>query len=252
MSIRYISQKIAQQIDEELMSASGAFSLDQLMELAGLSCAQALSKSYSSKSHRRVMVACGPGNQGGDGLVAARHLHHFNYKPTIYLPKPGSKDIYKRLLKQCENLNIPVLKDVDQFKKGLSESDVILDAIFGFSFAPPLRKPFDEVLNAITSVDIPIVSVDIPSGWSVTDGPQPLYTEKDENGNYETIKTFEPQVLISLTAPKEGVRKFKGKHYLGGRFVPDELAKKLELNLPEYRGVDQVVELPSDSQSAKH
>ncbi|WWD22100.1 NAD(P)H-hydrate epimerase [Kwoniella shandongensis] len=236
MSIRYISQKLAQQIDEELMSSSGAFSLDQLMELAGLSCAQALAKSYPAKSHKRVM--------GGDGLVAARHLHMFRYKPTIYLPKPGSKDIYQRLLKQCENLNIPVLKDVEEFKKGLGESDVILDAVFGFSFQPPLRAPFHTVLSAITSTSLPIVSVDIPSGWSVTDGPQPLYTEPDENGNTDSVKTFEPEVLVSLTAPKEGVRGFKGRHWLGGRFVPDELADKFELNLPEYEGVDQVVELP--------
>ncbi|WWC67873.1 NAD(P)H-hydrate epimerase [Kwoniella pini CBS 10737] len=245
MSIRYISQKIAQQIDEELMSSSGAFSLDQLMELAGLSCAQALYKSYPSATHKKVMVACGPGNQGGDGLVAARHLHHFSYKPTIYLPKPGSKDIYQSLLKQCENLNIPVIKDVEEFNNGLKDTDVILDAIFGFSFHPPLRAPFDKVLNAITATSIPIVSVDIPSGWSVTDGLQPLYTEKDEQGNSQSIKTFEPEVLVSLTAPKEGVKNFKGKHWLGGRFVPNELAKKFELNLPEYQGVDQVVELPS-------
>ncbi|OXC65978.1 NAD(P)H-hydrate epimerase [Cryptococcus neoformans] len=246
MAIRYISQKLAQQIDVELMSASGAFSLDQLMELAGLSCAQALAKSYPPTNHKHVMVACGPGNQGGDGLVAARHLRHFSYIPTVYLPKPSSKDFLQRLVKQCENLNIPILKDVDTFQTELAKSDVILDAIFGFSFQPPLRKPFDQVLKAITGVSkkIPIVSVDIPSGWSVTDGPQPLWTEEDDKGEKETIETFEPEVLVSLTAPKEGVKTFKGQHWLGGRFVPDELAKKHELNIPPYEGIDQVVELP--------
>jgi NAD(P)H-hydrate epimerase len=69
--------------------------------------------------------------QGGDGLVAARHLHHFRYKPTIYLPKPGNKDIYQRLLKQCENLKIPIVKETNQFQDGLKENDAILDAIFG-------------------------------------------------------------------------------------------------------------------------
>lgn len=44
------------------------------MELAGLSCAQALAKVYKRETHKRVLVCCGPGNQGGDGLVAARHL----------------------------------------------------------------------------------------------------------------------------------------------------------------------------------
>jgi len=53
------------------------------MELAGLACAQALAKVYDSKSHSRVLVCCGPGNQGGDGLVAARHLGK-NSAPDIF------------------------------------------------------------------------------------------------------------------------------------------------------------------------
>lgn len=63
--------------------------------------------------------------------MAARHLHMFNYKPTVYLPKPGSKDIYHRLLTQVENLRIPVLKSEEEFEKSLKEQDVIMDAIFG-------------------------------------------------------------------------------------------------------------------------
>jgi NAD(P)H-hydrate epimerase len=55
----------------------------------------------------------------------------FNYKPTVYLPKPGSKDIYQRLLKQVENLEIPVLQSEQEFEASLKEHDVILDAIFG-------------------------------------------------------------------------------------------------------------------------
>lgn len=63
--------------------------------------------------------------------MAARHLHHFRYQPTIYLPKPGSKEIYQRLLRQCENLRIPVLKSLDELEAGVRETDVIMDAIFG-------------------------------------------------------------------------------------------------------------------------
>jgi len=44
------------------------------MELAGLACAQVLAKVYDKNTYPRVLVCCGPGNQGGDGLVAARHL----------------------------------------------------------------------------------------------------------------------------------------------------------------------------------
>lgn len=44
------------------------------MELAGLACAQTLAAVYDKERYPRVLVCCGPGNQGGDGLVAARHL----------------------------------------------------------------------------------------------------------------------------------------------------------------------------------
>jgi len=237
--IRYLTAKLAQQIDEELMNSAGAFSLDQLKELAGLACAQTLARVYDNKTHPRVLVCCGPGNQGGDGLVAARHLGMFGYKPTIYMPKPGSKDIYKRLQMQCINMNIATLEpsaSIDSLRDALSSSDVILDAIFGFSFKGPVRAPFDSALSAISSSKLPIVSVDIPSGWDV------------EEGNASGIG-LDPAVLVSLTAPKEGVRAFKGRHFLGGRFVPKTMEQKFALNLPSYPGSEQIVELPqADSQ----
>ncbi|KAJ1310027.1 hypothetical protein OPQ81_006780 [Rhizoctonia solani] len=238
MSLRYLSAKLAQQIDEELMSAAGAFSLDQLMELAGLSCAQALSKVYDNKKYPRVLVCCGPGNQGGDGLVAARHLKMFGYEPTVYMPKPGSKDIYKRLASQCSNLHIPTSPELPEASAFKSSYDVILDAIFGFSFKPPARAPFDTALRLIKQSGLPIVSVDIPSGWDVDNGPQEVKTEGDKEGTLEALR---PEVLVSLTAPKQGARSFQGRHFLGGRFVTPDLDKKFELNLPAYPDSDQVV-----------
>ncbi|KIJ95974.1 hypothetical protein K443DRAFT_134267 [Laccaria amethystina LaAM-08-1] len=234
--MRYLTAKLAQQIDEELMNSVGAFSLDQLMELAGLACAQALATAYKKETHPRVLVCCGPGNQGGDGLVAARHLGMFGYKPTLYMPKPGSKDIYKRLQKQCDNMAISTLPPSDttaDLEQALLSTDVILDAIFGFSFKPPVRAPFDAVLPLLTASKKPIVSVDIPSGWDV------------EAGNASGVG-LNPDVLISLTAPKEGVRAFRGRHFLGGRFVPRALEERFQLNLPQYHGFDQIVELKSE------
>jgi NAD(P)H-hydrate epimerase len=61
-------------------------------------------------------------------LVAARHLFHYGYSPTIYYPKRGKNELYKRLMKQLEDLNIPITED---FQSALKESDHVVDAIFG-------------------------------------------------------------------------------------------------------------------------
>lgn len=93
----------------------------------------------------------------------------------------------------------------------------------GFSFHPPLRRPFDRILTLLHSATVPILSVDIPSGWDVERGRQKLETEPDDQGKVEIIDTFVPDALISLTAPKEGVREYQGKHWLGGRFIPEQV-----------------------------
>ncbi|KAK7028836.1 hypothetical protein VNI00_014849 [Paramarasmius palmivorus] len=155
------------------------------------------------------------------------------------MPKPGSKDIYQRLKKQCDNMHIPTIPpsttSTSELESALKTTDVILDAIFGFSFKPPIRAPFDAVLPLLTASKLPIVSVDIPSGWDV------------EKGNDIGVG-LNPDVLLSLTAPKQGARSFTGRHFLGGRFVPKPLEEKFELNLPPYPGSDQIVELPNSTE----
>lgn len=91
--------------------------------------------------------------------------------------------------------------------------DVILDGIFGFSFEGVIRPPFDTIIKTLNESQPPIVSIDIPSGWHV------------ENGN-ESGLGLDPQVLVSLTAPKLCARHMKCDkiHYVGGRFVPPYVA----------------------------
>ena len=97
----YLGAKDAQNLDVDLMSTEGdhscSFTIYQLMELAGLAVAQSSYDfyqrdvrpyTYNHSQAPRVLIICGPGNNGGDGFVAARHLAQFGYKPTIYYPKP--------------------------------------------------------------------------------------------------------------------------------------------------------------------
>jgi hypothetical protein len=119
---------------------------------------------------------------------------------------------------------LPPSNDVESLRVALSSSDVVLDAIFGFSFKPPVRVPFNVVLPLLNSSGLPIVSVDIPSGWDV------------EQGNVGGVG-INPDVLVSLTAPKEGVRALTARHFLGGRFVPQYVARDLLLFLSSDIGL---------------
>ncbi|XP_069031966.1 NAD(P)H-hydrate epimerase isoform X2 [Embiotoca jacksoni] len=194
-TIKYLGQEEAQHIDEELFSEYG-FSVDQLMELAGLSCATAIARAYPVtslvKARPALLVICGPGNNGGDGLVCARHLK-----------------LFAKVIDEAYNL--------------------VIDAIFGFSFKGAVREPFGSILNVLKNTTVPTASIDIPSGWDV------------ERGSTDGLR---PDTLISLTAPKKSASLFRGRyHFLGGRFVPPGLERKYELNLPRYPGTDCVLQL---------
>lgn len=230
MATRYLSAKSAAALDAELMS-SGAFSLDQLMELAGLSVSQALYQFSPPDQTPKVLVACGPGNNGGDGLVAARHLFHFGYAPKVWYPKQGKEELYGRLRRQLEQLK--GVEFVSDFEKGLRECDVVVDAIFGFSFKGEVREPFPSVISALAATKKKVLAVDAPSSWDIEMGP------RDEGPG----KGYMPQGLISLTAPKPLVEFFKGRHWIGGRFVGREAAERFGFDVPEYSGGEQVVEV---------
>ena len=215
--IPLLGQQEAAQLDVDLMTSPG-FSLDQLMELAGLSVACAVFEEFNEAN--RILTVAGPGNNGGDALVAARHLKHFGKDPTV----------------------VPVLPSLpEDFGE---DFDLIIDGIFGFSFDPSkgVRAPFDSVLSKLCEATTPIVSIDIPSGWHVEQGPS----------ESQSILNMKPAALISLTAPKLSSRFFKGVHYLGGRFVPPFIVEKYSLqDLPKYPGSTQIVKLDWDEEDCE-
>ena len=226
--LRFLTQDIARQIDERLMGPLG-FSIDQLMELAGLSVAQSVAKEVAPCS---CLVVCGPGNNGGDGLVAARHLKHFGFFPEVLYPKRTEKELYSRLVMQCETLGIPILTSLPE----LAGYKFILDGIFGFSFNGAIRAPFDSIIYNIKRSGVPVISIDIPSGWHV------------EQGNI-TGEGLDPVMLISLTAPKLCAEGYEGIHYIGGRFVPPILLQEYSLEIAPYPQFEQCVRIDRSSKS---
>lgn len=193
---------------------------------------------------------------GGDGLVAARHLAHYGYNPSVYYPKQGKNEIYEvsdlytihpfgclfevcltvsqRLKTQLKNLNVPFVPD---FTEALKSADLVIDAIFGFSFGGPLREPFPSIISQMEETKVPVLSIDAPSSWDITTGPP-----KEGPG-----AKFMPGALVSLTAPKPCVKWYRGRHFVGGRFLTKDIAEKYDLDLPEYPGIDQIVEVGVDA-----
>jgi NAD(P)H-hydrate epimerase len=230
----YLNAADAAALDGELMSTPG-FSLEQLMELAGLSVAEAvyqvLPPSPASGMKPKVLLVCGPGNNGGDGLVAARHLVFFGYECVVVYPKKSAKQHFVNLVQQCKDVDVSIL---DEMPSDLDNFDGIVDAIFGFSFKGAPREPFatalQQMIDAQQNGNVPVISVDVPSGWNVDEG--------DVAGT-----GFVPDVLVSLTTPKESARQFKGRHFVGGRFLPPKLAEKYQVQMPPYPGVSQVMEV---------
>jgi hydroxyethylthiazole kinase-like uncharacterized protein yjeF len=240
-NVSYITGEKAQEIDKELMGPEQGFSLEQLMENAGISVAHAvvqfLDKDYKERempsSNKQILIVCGPGNNGGDGLVAARHLFHFGFKPTVVYAKEASKETYKNLLKQLTNLDVQILREIPDAKKIDSTYALLVDAVFGFSFkGNSLKEPFDRVIGVMKQCNkCPIMAVDVPSGWDV------------DKGNIHRLGPDNVSALISLTVPKLCAKEFNGIHYLGGRFVPPKLSQKYNITIPHYQGIDTIVKL---------
>ena len=110
--------------------------------------------------------------------------------------------------------------------------DIVVDAMFGFSFHGSPRSPFDSIISCVNESSLPVVSIDIPSGWDV------------EQGDVNQCSIHSPEMLISLTAPKICAQFFKGKHhYVGGRFLPPLLAQKYGITVPFYPGCEQCVKV---------
>ena len=208
------------------------------MELAGLSVASVIQKEYPVEQFKKVVICCGPGNNGGDGFVAGRHLKLFGYEPIVVYPKPAvtGAELHRRLIHQLKENDIPIQSELPVDLN--SKYQLIVDAIFGFSYKPPIRPLFRSYLETLKDSKLKLVSVDIPSGWDVENGPPT-----------DDCPELKPDCLISLTAPKLCVQWCIGtKHYLGGRFVPNKLAQKYKLNLPVFPDSRPFTLLPSISQ----
>ena len=156
----------------------------ELMERAGKACFELIKERISKNSS--ILIVCGGGGNGGDGLVIARHLLENNFKPFVYLTSSHLKEETEINLKRYKGL---IITDLDDFLNKNS-IDVIVDAVFGVGLSTPIRQNYVELINKLNLVDAYKVSIDINSGLDSTSGLSlGTYYESDLTITIQDFKT---------------------------------------------------------------
>src|SRR5450756_2506191 len=210
------------EIDKAAIENEGVPGLT-LMERAGERVAEAAREMLGSVGRPgggrdgtwRVAIWCGKGNNGGDGLVAARQLAKDGTDVEVFLlgrPKELSGDAvvnFELLTKlDVKRIEVTEKEHVRNFTKVYPPYDLIIDAIFGTGFKGPVEGVFADAIEAINSSGTSVLSVDIPSGVAG-----------------DTGAVSEPATRASKTVtfayPKVGLVQYPGADLVGEMEVAD-------------------------------
>lgn len=200
-SHKIVSSEQMAKIDEITIRKFG-ISLLQMMELAGFQLASFCTK-YTTKSGR-VLVLVGSGHNAGGGLVAAKHLHNLGYSITIFLTAKNLKPTTKHQLNILKKLPVQVLTKKPDF----ASFDLMIDSMLGYNLKGKVDKPTKSIIEAVNSSNIPLISLDLPSGLNPNTGePEGI-----------AIKAL---ATLTLAAPKVGLMKSVAKSYTGQLYLVD-------------------------------
>ena len=164
-----------------------------LMENAGTAVAEFVVSKYPSAE--RIGVICGKGNNGGDGFVAARKLHGAGKGVRIVLLAEPSQ-LRGDAVEMFGRLPVApvIVRSNDELKgeqvRAVFEAEVLLDAILGTGFKPPVSGLYAEAIRLLNASPAPVVAVDIPSG-----------ADADVMGE-QTGTVVRADAIITFTAPR--------------------------------------------------
>lgn len=253
-------------------TANGAgLDYGMMMERAGHATALAVKERVGARlAHCLVLV--GPGNNGGDGLVAAYYLHTWGYKVAIYIWKRTQQEDDPNL-KRVQSFGVPIYRsdqDVEfrRLETLVRESDVIIDALLGTGVTGALRGDLRDMLTAIHRhikaiplqpesatplrwlghFDTPkpksrrpiIVALDVPSGLNC------------DTGEIDAL-ALAADLTVTIAYPKRGLFLYPGAGYVGELVVADigtspEFADAIPVDLATPESVAQMLPArPSDA-----
>jgi len=170
--------------------------LDWLMEAAGWQAARAC--------HGRTAVVCGVGNNAGDGLAAARHLHRWGRLEALCCIDVGRIKGEARLELEALQRHGVIVYDELQ----LNGAEVILDSLFGTGLSRSPKDRFATWIESINAAKAHVVAVDVPSGL-------------DADSGVAYAPCVRADVTVTFTLPKQGMLKGDGPRLSGEVWVAD-------------------------------
>jgi NAD(P)H-hydrate epimerase len=202
MSQTYLSRDQVRQIDRRASEEFGVPSI-VLMENAGRGAAELL---LSLGASGPVMICCGKGNNGGDGLVVARHLDNHGVAIRVLLfanpdELTGDAAVNCRIV-QRTGLPLVVTPKLSELQTELSGAEWVVDALFGTGLLGPVRPPLDEVIAKINASGKPVLAIDIPSGLDCDTG-------------LASGATIRATHTVTFVASKVGFSKPSARQWLG-------------------------------------
>ena len=206
--MKIVTSEQMRQIEQEC--ARIGLPTDVLMENAGKAVAEEARRILSTIDQQHILFLIGPGNNGGDGLVAARHLHDWGAKVSIYLCSQRPNDSNLELVQRVEANQD---EGLGKFDKLLSSANCVIDALFGTGKVRPLNGIFQQVLDRVgiakrKTKGLHIIALDLPSGLNADSGaadPACLYADN----------------TITLGFPKPGLFNFPGAERVGKLTIAD-------------------------------
>jgi NAD(P)H-hydrate epimerase len=180
-----------------------------LMENAARAVVHQACRMLAGECVGEVLILCGGGNNGGDGLAVARHMHNRGAEVTIGLltdPKRYAGDALTNW-QIVQAMEIPASPFEESMLRDLRPL-LVIDAIFGTGLTQAPREPFPAVAAAVKQSGIPVLAVDVPSGLDCDTGlpPGPCVV---------ATRT------VTFVAEKVGFTKPEARHFLGEVIVGD-------------------------------
>lgn len=161
---------------EEMSVKAYELTGEVLMEAAGTLASREIDQSFFPELARGMTaIVCGPGNNGGDGLVVARHLHAAGHRDlTVFILAPEAKRsaLFKLQWHRAKAQGLRVVDLLENFDKAsqLKSAELIVDGLFGIGFRGRLEGDYSHLVDIMNSAKKAVVSLDCPSGLNCDTG----------------------------------------------------------------------------------